>query len=61
MNIAEQRQQLKNTAMNTIRGYYKEDSTFNGDPYEPHVSWCEERDEAVQYIMNQLEIDLNNT
>lgn len=59
MTKPEVKQQLKNEALNKIRGIYSPNSTFRCDPYD-EGSYSEQRGVAVSYIIEGLERELSN-
>lgn len=59
MTKAEVRQLKKSTAFNKIREIYNPRVRFNYDLFD-ESSFAEQRDEAVEYIISDLERELSN-
>lgn len=59
MTKPEVRQLKKSTALNKIRDIYNPKTRFKCDQYD-RSSFPEQRDDAVMYIIEQLERELNS-
>ena len=57
MTKAETRQLFKSTAFNKVRKLYGSNSTFKCSEWDER-SYAEQRDEEVDYILSELEKDL---
>ena len=55
----ENRQRIKNEALNKIRKIYATNSNFKYSNYEEDGSYSEQRDDYVRSVLNEMEKELN--